>query len=971
MADATASTLIQNVLQYQYNPVAIQRAVMQTLSNATDGKIDIVDATSPFVALLETSSVLVAAAMQKMETLNRRQYPFSAQTPEDLYLHMSDKDFVNRFAIPTKTKFTLAFPKEEVLLKMVADPMTGVKKVVIPRNTFFTIAETDFSLQYPIEIRQLAHGGIQVVYDGDVVSPLQSLNSNVIDHDIRRHAESGEWLFFSFDVQQFSIISQTNTLNSAVDFKVTLTVQHQYYYTRVYVENALGNWVEIRTTHTDQVYDVATPTAVLKVLDKNVTVSIPQIYTGTGQLNKGIRIDVYQTKGPLDIVLSEYPFSAFSATWLGLDNADNTIYTAPLKTFRSIVIYSDQVVSGGSNALSFAELRQRVIQNAIGSPQLPITNVQVEVALRNQGYQVVKNIDNITNRVFQATKEMPTPIDTRLITAAASSIEMISLSLEQAVEIDTVIDNGASITLTPDTLYQNINGVIKLVTTNQKNYLLSLTPDKRALVVTQGGYLYTPFHYVLDVSGNEFSSRPYYLDDPVVETKIFVAENDSTLIQVNTKSYGILRTATGYQLQVVTQSGDAFKALDDDDVHVQLTYIPAGEKDYAYLNGVLVGTTDEGERSYTFDLSTNFNVDSNDNLKLSEFFLYTTEPRLTGAPLLTDFDIIYSTSIIMGPQWQSNEVDQKLGRFLLPNRIAGITHEKLRVRFGYSLKTLWARSRSVISSVPYQTYLVDVPRFYEKDIYVVDENGSAITFDVDGNPVTTLLHSAGDPVLDNNDDPVYRFRVGDVVLDVDGNPVTSSERGMIRQLDVMLIEGVYWFATDQAAIKYRKTLTETVVGWLTNDLAELEKSLLDQTRIYFYPKTTLGSIDVLVGDGRVKAIAAGQAFRLTLRVNKLVYTNTALRERLAKSSIKVISDQLKATTVSLDAITTALRAQYGNDVISVQVTGLGGNDNLQTLTITDDADRCSIRKRLTALPDDSLIVEEDIVVDFIQHEINT
>jgi hypothetical protein len=968
MTDSTpVKDLIANVLAYQYNPSEIQRAVLKTLSDALDGSMDIVDPTNPFVFCLESAAVLTAASMIKNETNNRRQYPYAAQTSEDLYIHMSDKDFVDRFATPAKTKFSLMLPFDETLEKMVLDPDTGMRKLTIPRNSVFTVADINFSLQYPVEVRQLLHGGLQVVYDVSKPSPLQDLESNLIEHEIRMSPD-GQWIFFEVDVQQFDIISQTGSLNAAQDFTMAVTLDDQYYYTRVYVENTQGGWDEIRTTHTDQVYDITTPTAVLKVLDKNVTVTIPQIYTSTKLLNKGIRVDFYQTKGPINLVPTDYPFTAYGAQWIAYDTSENDVFTAPIKTFRAIVIFCQNAVAGGGNALTFDELRNRVITNAIGAPSLPITPTQIQATLERDGYTVVKNIDNITNRQFQATKAMPTPSDPQLITAAAASIETISISMDQAVLVSTVIDNGASITLMPETLYQTVDSVTSIVPTERVNYINSLPVDKRALVVTEGNFLKSPFQYVLDASGDEFAVRPYYLDNPTIETKLFVAENDTTLIQVNTGSYMIERVPTGYQITIVTQSGDEFKALQDSDVYVQLAYVPAGEKDRAYLNGKLLGTNDEGERIYTFDLSTNFNVDANDNLQLSKFFLYTTENRLTGAALKTEFEVLYATSSLMDAQWQPNTVDTVLGRFLLPPRVAGIAQEKLRVRFGYSLETLWARSRSVISSVGYKRYDADVPALYEKDVYQADANGSTISI-VDGQIAQTLLHKAGDPVLDASGQPTYRFRKGDVMLDNKGFPIVESERGMIRQIDIMLIEGAYWFATDPTAKKYRLELTNTVVSWLTNDLASIEAQLLERTNVFFYPKTTLGTIRVMVQDGLIKTINAGQAFRVDLYVSSNVYANQALRAQLTKTTIQVINNALTDTTISVDAIQTALRAQYGGDVMAVQLTGLGGEDNLPALTILDESDRCSIRKRLVAQSDDSLIVEEDVVVNFIRHEL--
>lgn len=959
--------LINNVVQYQYNPASIQKAALQTLKEASNGEIEIVDPTNPFVFCLEAAACMTAGYMIKNEVSNRKQYAIASQEPEDIYLHMSDKDYVDRFAVPARTTFTLTFPVAETIDRMVDDPINGIRKIVIPRNTFFTVAGVDFSLQYPIEIRQLAHGGIQVLYNMDKVSPLQTLESNFIDYRIVPQA-TGDYLVFEVDVQQFNIISQKGTLNSATDFKVDITLEDQYYYTRVYVEDSSGKWVEIATTHTDQIYDPKVPTAVLKVVDKTVTIIVPQVYTSTSLLNRAIRMDVYQTKGPLEMILWEYPLDAFTATWQAYDKADRSVWAAPLSAFRSIQVFSDKAVTGGRNALTFDELRTRVITNAMSAPEIPITNVQIENVLTKQGYQVIKNVDNITNRIFIATKGMPAPTTGGVTTPASASVETVSFTLNNAKQIATNIDNTTSITLSPDTLYKNVDGITTMVPLEEIKWLMSLPADKRAAAVTTGGYLFTPFHYVLDSSTPEFDARPYYLDDPVIETKMFVSENDTTMIQVGTALYGILRTPTGYMIQIVTQSGDSFKALADDQIYVQLAFTPYGEKDRAYLNGVFAGTNDEGERIYNFDLSTNFYLDQKHQLMLEKFLMYSTEPRLSAADLLTDFDVVFATTAQMPVTWKYATVDSVLGRFILPANITGISHEKLRVRFGYSLKTLWARARSVITEVDYKTYQEDVPRYYEEDVYQRDELGSAVTFDEAGNAVLIILHKKGDPVVDSNNEIIYQYRAGDIMRDSQGQPIPVDERDLLRQIDIMLIEGAYWFATDLTTINYRATLVRTVVDWITNDLSSITGKLLEKTRLYFYPKTTLGSINVVVEDGLSKKIPASQAFSVTLYVSDMVYNNTSLKEKLSSTTISTISSELTKVTVTVDAITAALRQQYGEDVISVHVEGLGGDLKLQTITVVDGSDRCSLRKRLSAQPDGTLMLEEDVTVTFLRHE---
>jgi hypothetical protein len=800
------------------------------------------------------------------------------------------------------------------------------------------------------------------------VSPLQALSTNIINHEIRTNID-GDYIYFEFDVQQFDIISQTGSLTSATDFSIDIGINDYFYYARVYAEAVDGSWYEIKTTHTDQIYDITVPTAVIKVVDKIITVSIPQVYTATGVLNRGIRIDVYETKGALDIILWELPLNAFNATWQAYDTSELNQYVAPLKSFTSIIPFSPGTVSGGSNGILFADLRNQVITNAIGAPSLPITSAQIATSLSLNGYSIVKNIDSITNRVFLATKGMPIPQDISLITPAAANISLISMAISDLVQINSVIDNGASVTITPDTIYQDINGIVKPIATNQLHSLLAEPVNKLALSVTNGNYLYTPFHYVLDTNNSEFSVRPYYLDNPTIVTKLFISENATTLIQVNTGTFSIYRTANGYAITIITLSGTAFKAIPDNQVFVQLSFIPAGEKDFAYLNGQLAGKTIDNESIYTFDLSTNFNVDANSNIELTQFLMYSSQARLTGANLLTDFNITFSTSAIVGAQWKASTLDAGLGTFLLPPNTVAITQEVLRVNFGYSLTTLWARARSVISSTPYKTQTVDMPRLYQQDIYSRDINGSAITFDSADLPILTLLHSKGDPILDSNGLPTYQYRVGDIVMDDNNNPIPSNTRGILRQFSIMLIEGAYWFANDIAASNYRTNITQSLISWLTTDLVDLSAKVLEQTRIYFYPNTTTGSIKALIDNGVVKYIKAGQTFVVDLSVSSLVYSNLPLRTQLETATIKAIGNQLSNSTVSVDSIITALRASYGSDVISIQLSGLGGTDVCSVITVIDDSQRCSIQKRLTALPNNSLIVEESISINFIKYAI--
>jgi len=964
--------ILNQIAKYKFNPAAIQKVVLQHLKDVTNGDVDIVDPTNPFVFCLESSAVNTAAFMVENEANTRRQYPAVSQTPEDLYIHMSDKDFVDRFSTPATTTFSIIIQKEDLLDKLVFDPVTLGKKVTIPRNTEFTIADTVFSLQYPIDIKQLLHGGLQIVYDTSEVSPLQQLATNIIDFEIRTDSNKQELLYFEVLVQQFNINSSTAAISTTTGFNQAIELTDNFHYARVYYKDSTSNlWKEIRTTHTDQVYDPNTPTAVFTLIDKTLTVHIPQIYLNTNSIRGTLRIDVYETKGYLNMTLDSYNLSAFSAKFKNIDKSYDTTYTAAIATLN-IFAYSSKPINGGTPALTYDQLRKRVIDNAIGDRNLPITNVQIESTLEKQGYSVVKNVDVVTNRVFLATRALPKPIDDKLITAAASSIETLIITVDKAITYDGVMNNGGRITLTPEIIYTNNSGIIKIFPKQEVTSLLSNSPGFIAEKVTAQNFLYSPFHYVLDTTGNEFQVRPYFLDRPVAPTVRFISQNDTSGLQVNTQNYNISRSTTGFKLTIVTKSNTVYQELDDANIHVQLSYVPVNEKARAYLNGVQTGKTADNERIFEFDLSSNFDVDSNDNITLSKFLIITEDPKLLGTPLRNEFDVIYSTTSTAPSNFVVSGIDVILGKFALPPFAIGITQEKMTVVFGYSLNTLWARSRSVVSSSEYQLHTSNVPWTYEKDEYLQNTvTGSNFSFDVNNDIVYTKLHSVGDPVLDANGDPLYRYRIGDVVLDPSGLPVPTDVNKVIRQLDMMFIEGAYAFATDFAASNYRNSIVDTVVGWLTIDLATMGSNLLEQTKLFFYPKTTMGSIQVLADNGQVTSVEAGQAFKVVLYVTRVVYQNSDLRETLRKSTIDVIDAILKNETVSTSIIISQLRTVYANDVISLTISGLGGEKNLAAITILTSGDRCNIRKRLVKLPDDKLIVTEDVTVEYVLYEVPT
>jgi hypothetical protein len=363
---------------------------------------------------------------------------------------------------------------------------------------------------------------------------------------------------------------------------------------------------------------------------------------------------------------------------------------------------------------------------------------------------------------------------------------------------------------------------------------------------------------VLDNTSQRFEIRAYDLDAPVADSLSFVAQNPTLALQVSTKMYQLDKTETGYKLTISTLSDNFYKKLADDYVQVQLAYIPPGESSYAYINGTLLTKLTDGERVYVFDILTGHDIDGKDRLYLTNFEMFVQEHIPLPVPLLQDFAIFYTTQSLP-LDYVKSSLDDKIGRFLLPPGAVTITQEQLTLSFGVRLKHLWCQSRSVSAGAIYQTYATDIPLLYKEDVFKRDPITHAIfTVDEDGQLVYQRLHKKGEVVLDAEGNTVYLHRRGDVVLDDQQQPIEVTAHYTAHHLDLLLVDGVYYFTTDPQYVGYRKEVRTILRGWITETLEKLSEVLLEQTRVYYHPKNGIGLVDVKLDQDTAAKISAQQ-----------------------------------------------------------------------------------------------------------------
>lgn len=959
-----------------YEPTRLQDLLLGAVEDALNNNAAVLDPSQPYPFLMEANVVLTAAYIEEDYQLTRKQYPVLAQNEEELFIHLTDKQLEGMYATPSSGWFYIYLAKEEILRRAMPVGQTGTKKLTIPKHSQITVNNCAFTFQYPIEFIVKTYGGIDVVYDISRASPLQTLSGNKVEWDIvtlntvTEGQGRTEFVRVRTPLKQMLLTSYTFSPSPSSILKKSVSLTDDFYYARAFAKRSNGDWEEIKTTHSQQVFDPSVPTLLLKLLDSTLTIELPYVYYATNLVQREIRVDVYTTKGPMTLNLSGLSGNDFLVEWVDHDNDDVGRYTSPMSVMNSLTVISTDVVSGGAAAPTFAERRRRMIENAEGDTVIPISDAQLGTALSEVGFDSAKVIDNLTRRVYLASRAMPDHTSGNISGGIDTAVLPMKTTFEQLALRDTVVDNGQRMTILPDSLYLEEDGLLRMVSDSTRLTLDNLTSGQKVAALESTHYLYTPFHYVLDTNDDTFNVRPYFLTAPTLDVTSYEASNDTSGLMVSaSETRSIEKTTDGYRLRIKTRSNDVWKALRDDQVHVQLAIRPLDEVEMAYVNGTLLATADDGERIYEFEIRTNWDIDQRHAVTLTNFTMFESTPMFFDVPLADKYSLIWSVNDYSIAGLLPSAVDNALGLHLLPIDVLGVYHETLSIRLGDELSGLWASSRAVVGERRYEVYDEDVPLRYTATAYVTNpDTGLPNIVEVDGVKQLEILHRRGDIVYENGV-PVLKYRKGEAKRDELGNLILQSDRHIVRWWDVVLFDATFRYATRDADVSYASEVPRVVVDWINDTLSSVEDSTLEQTELYFQPRNSLRTVRAVVDEGIEVSLYTAQKLEISLFVGYEVYQNYELREELEKATITALSQQLNQTTVTRLGIERAILEAGGRDLISVTVEGLGGEVGYSTISLLDDSARLGIAKGLTQYPDGTLAVVDQLEIAFRRHSV--
>lgn len=928
---------LANLQLYKNHPNGILDASLNRLKDMLDGQVQVVDPSNPFIYLLETTCMNTTFAIQEMTTLSRKLYPRLANNEEDIYLHMSDEDYLGRFSTPAKAdvRFNVLFNSFKT--NAYRDPQTGDYLHTIPKNFKVTVDKYVFTLSAPILIRLTESGVIDVRYLGDQNDDVFDLGTTYINFDMYTVNQEESYITFEVSMHEVDLEPVEIPVEKSKLFKGTLSfneLRNFYYFKAYHMVN--GVWQEMLTTHTDQVYDIDQPTCIVKVnqTDKTVQYYIPPVYVNSGRLGSKVKFVIYTTLGPINLNFSDFKVSEFRTEYnpvfpeLDLDETTEALQMVP-----KVVFIEGKVVDGRAGK-SFAQLKADVIDNNLGKNHRPVTNVQIERFMDGTNFKLVRNVDNVTNRIFLLEAKLPTsPSRYGVSRLNLGIVEYPTTLAELRDNKNQIVAVNNNVTLIPEnTLFEMDAGGLRLLTTEQSNAIRGMSGNSLVKELNSKRYLSTYYHYVLDSSGNSVELRAYDISNPRMERTNFKGFNPTSRIGINTINTNIIRSSTGFQLDIATNIKRYDGQFDENNITPYLVYRDQSDTVF-FLEGRLF--TNIGDSPvFRFQIESKYYIDKDNRIHITNFADGNGNAITVAVGIESELEILYLTNQIP-PNYEPTSMDGYIRASYLGIGNAVVTLESATFTFGHHLEYLYTRVHSSTGLQDYLTWEEDVPLLYDRTVYGEDN---------------TILHSRNEPVFDDNGNPVYKFRKGEVKFDDNDNPIVGQIGDTKHYLNLMFVDYRVMVANDPILVEYRNYLKMYMTSSVTGVIEDLQDQLLENTIGYMTVPDNVNNVMVKY-NGISGYIPAAQHFVVTLYVGKRTYEDPETRRGIELTLTEELDNYITGNRHLSRSTVLSLMLERVKDFVKSVSFDKFTQVNAEYIEVVTEGSSISFDKVLTIEPD--------------------
>jgi hypothetical protein len=969
------------ITSYLTNPLNIQSDVLTEFDARlnNDKELMITDSNNTFMFLLETMSRVVSESVQDVDNKLNSLYPKRAQTIKDLYNHVSDYEYVGFFAYPASTRLSMLMNKDYIIENAVQYGTSDYKVIIIPRDSIFELGQYKFTLYYPIVIRvNNIIGNITIVQDTSNIHPLHSIRSNSI---IKREFDFDgvDLIQFEFDVFQFTNEIIEERIQPKYGFRKKYKYSDLFYAIRVFGKNQSGTEIELKVSLSETVYDPHLPTAIVNILtdSKEIDLFIPQIYLDNGSLGSELRIELMTTLGSIDVYLANFDKDTIQTTFaLSSPNTDNQ-YSNMLTNLSTIYVNPvEKRITGGSNNLSFDEMKDIIIYHK-NYDRVPVTNAEIEVYFNKNGFNVLRKRDNITDRVFYGFRKLKYSSDNILVGVLNSSFIVYPDTYETGYSC--IKKSSDQLTILPSCIFK-YNSISKSITPINDSEMLSLYNDDNKIDMFNSSlYMNTPYHLSINYIADFPSVWIFDLMNTSVSKISFEKENIYMSAQVNIISSSIKHLSKttfnvpgddGYIIRIGISKSDEFKDIPENDFTLYMTFTTIhGVK--LGLRGIYV-TNVNGMFVYDFKIESDY-MFTEDGISVTNL---ANSQGIVSRLFIPLQGTLYISSHVKSSHAPGVSNDYNIASYFIEDdgtntavalqSIDYVLGENVSDVIDTNLVSNW-------SAREYERYQVDVPDVYEHDVYETNgpptnpsdpPEGSLKYTIVNGEVVLNKLHSVGDPKLDENNNPIIKYREGDIKTTNCGEPIVSASRSLALTVNMVLVDFKYSYYDKD----FLFDIAATMKAYL-NSMRTIQDNILENTSSYFRPITTMADALYKINNESQVAMKLDLSFSLKCYTSQAVYKDLELRKMIESEIIKVIEKHLDYKVVSFVTICNDIKDNLGDIIVSLDIMSINGKYDLQTIAMVEEDKKPILKKVLKVNPDNSLSLIPDVEIVFEQFDV--
>lgn len=940
--------------EYANDPNMIQRVILENVESVLNGT-PLDEATNPFTMLIEAAATTAANSIIESKAVMRKKYPSLALQSDELYAHFYDDQLAEMMSVPAETELTFFINVIDLKMHGYRPDNANYVETTLPYDTEINILGIPLTLLNNVVIKLYDNGNIFVEQQPSNID-IAYENIGVITAEIYTDKANTSWIRFTLPIKQVKKSSYNMAIIASNGFRTIIDIKDRYFFSHVTYANANtnNNYVAIPKSHSYEYIDPIEPTMFINVYDKQLLFRLPDAFLLSGQISGSLNIDVYETRGEIYVPINKYTVEDFSYV---LGATGQTRSSATMKNIAMLVI-SESILEGGRNGKTTGELRDSVIYNTTGDIDLPITEKQLEQASLNKGYELIKVEDVITNRLYIACKSLPKVESSMVLAKQDVFFNTTELILSNIDRYKTVNMSGENFVIKSNTVFQNFNGVIKIADNETLEYIDNLSVLDKVKYLKENKFYYTPYYYLVTKDENYSNSRVYDLDNPKISNLVIMGKNVGFSERVNIDKYYVNKTPEGYRLMFTHISNEEFKRIPIENIFIQVKL--------TLSNGTTPATFyakyDEVNEWWYVDFETNMLLDNNDNLDLQngDSKLFT-----KSFSLLSDVVIYtYTTDLSFkdNTYYLQHEIDQDENR-----RYCVFTKEKLTISFGNRLDYIYNKLYNTYTERKYKRQTTNYPMVYEEDVYEVnDETGSIYKVVEEGGRTflrTKLLHKKGEPVLDINGDPVYKYKKGDTILDENGNPIIDQISGIVRYIDILMLEYEFMAATSFIYKNYIKMSVDTLNKFILGDMVSLNEKLLENTSILYRSYKSCRNVIVNINNKNYS-----MPYLVTPTVTLYMDANSGTTNDNYNNLIdkvgSIINRHFDNSIIRLEDIRNDIKTEIGESCEAVKIEGIDVN-NSEVIEISERTSRLVLNKELFNDKNNELIVKYSLKLNIL------